>query len=258
MFIDNLLKSFDAFLLILLRITTFLIFAPVFNSRIFPMMARLGLAFFLALIYFYSVGLSLNFPSVSAWDFVFYALREFLIGLVMGFYVSLIFSAFQLAGTIYGYQMGFGIISILDPEAMESVSLTGQLKYLLAILLFFATDCHHGLLLALFNSFRLIPIGAMSFKGALVKELFSVLSGSFLIALQIALPIMAILLIIDIGLGIIGRTIPQLNVFIIGFPLKIAIAFLTLMFILPGLKVVMEGILSGLSQGVEKVLFYLR
>lgn len=255
---EGFLRNFDAFLLGFIRIGAFLFFAPVFNSRVLPTLSRLGWALFLTLILFFSKGFSLSVPSLSVWALAFYAFKEFIVGLIMGFYISLIFSAFQLAGTIYGYQMGFGIISILDPEAMESVSLTGQLKYLLAILLFFSTNCHHSLLLALFNSFKIIPIGGMSFKGGLIKELFSMLSGSFLIALQIALPIMAILLIIDIGLGIIGRTIPQLNVFIIGFPLKIAIAFLTLMFLLPGLKVVMEGILNGLSQGIEKVILYIK
>lgn len=255
---ESLLRDFDVFLLGFLRISAFLLLAPVFNSRVLPTLSRLGWAFFLTLILFFSKGFPLSVSPLSVWAFALYALKEFAVGLITGFYISLIFSAFQLAGTIYGYQMGFGIISILDPEAMESVSLTGQLKYLLAILLFFATDSHHSLILALFNSFKLIPIGGMSFRGSLIKELFSILSGSFLIALQIALPIMAILLMIDIGLGIIGRTIPQLNVFIIGFPLKIAVAFLTLMFLLPGLKVVMEGILNGLSQGVERVIFYIR
>jgi len=255
---ESLLRNFDAFLLAFLRITAFLLFAPVFNSRVLPTMARLGFAFFLTVILFYAGGLFVKLPPLSLWTFVIYALREFLVGLIMGFYISLIFSAFQLAGTIYGYQMGFGIISILDPEAMRSVSLTGQFKYLLAIMLFFSTNSHHSLIMALFNSFNLLSVGVINLKGGLIKELFSMLTGTFVIALQIALPIMAILLIIDISLGIIGRTIPQLNVFIIGFPLKIAIAFLTLMFILPGLKILMEGILGGLSQGVEKVLLYLK
>lgn len=256
--VENLLRNIDVFLLALLRITAFLLFAPVFSSRVLPTLARLGFAFFLTLILFYSGGLSVSLPSLSLWELSLYALKEFLVGLLLGFYVSLIFSAFQLAGTIYGYQMGFGIISVLDPEAMESVSLTGQLKYLMAIMLFFSTNSHHGLIMALFNSFKFLSIGGMKLKEGLIKELFLMLTGSFLIALQIALPIMAILLIIDISLGIIGRTIPQLNVFIIGFPLKIAIAFLTLIFILPGLRVLMEGILNGLSGGVEKILLYLK
>lgn len=255
---ETLLTRFDVFLLALLRITAFLIFAPVFNSRIIPVMARLGLALFLTLSLFYPVGTFFFIHSLSIFELVIYAVKEFLVGLVLGVFVSIVFLAFQLAGTIYGYQMGFGIISILDPEAMESVSLTGQLKYLLAIIIFFETNCHHNLLLALFNSFRVVSIGGAKVSEGLIRELLVVLGGSFVIAIQIALPIVAILLLIDGVLGIISRTIPQLNVFIIGFPLKIAVAFLTLMAILPGLRVLMEGVLNGLAQGVDRVLLFLK
>lgn len=255
---EDILRQFDAFLLAFLRITAFLFFMPVFSSRVIPALARLGLAFFLTLCLFYPFSSLFKISPLSSWELGLYALREFFVGIVMGTFVSIIFSAFQLAGTIYGYQMGFGVISILDPEAMESVSLTGQLKYLLAMFLFLETNCHHNLLLALFNSFNVVPLGSAKITKGLVKEIFLVFSGSFIIAVQIALPIIAILLMIDIALGIIGRTIPQLNVFIIGFPLKIGVATLTLIFLLPALRVLMGGLLNGLAQGVDKVLFYIK
>ena len=256
--LQDLLKHLDAFLLVFLRITAFLFSAPLFNSRTVPTVARLGLAFFLAIILFYPLYSFLKIPGFSPLRFGVYAIKEFLTGLAMGFSVSMIFSAFQLAGTIYGYQMGFGIISVLDPEAGVSVSLTGQLKFLLGVFLFLETNCHHYLLMALFNSFKLISLGGAKFTGGLTKEIVSIFGGMFLIAIQIALPIIAVLLIIDISLGIIGRTIPQLNIFVIGFPLKIAIAFLTLMFILPALKTFMEGVLGGLIRNLGEVIVHLK
>jgi len=131
------------------------------------------------------------------------------------------FSAVQLSGQIFGMQVGFGIVNVMDPLSETQISLLGQFVFLVAILLFMALDGHHILVKIVASSYSVLPMGAFSFTEPLGMEVTKWLTKAFIIAYKIGLPMIFTLLLISVLMGIIARTVPQMNVFIVGLPLKI-------------------------------------
>jgi flagellar biosynthetic protein FliR len=122
--------------------------------------------------------------------------------------------------------MGFFIANVLDPVSNGQVSVIAEIQYLMALVIFLIVDGHHALLQAVTESFRIVPLGGLHISGPLVQTIFEWTRGVFVIALKIGAPIMAALIFTNVALGIVARTVPQINVFIVGFPLQIAVGFL--------------------------------
>jgi flagellar biosynthetic protein FliR len=214
--------QFQAFLLYFLRGAGFLFVAPVVSARSVPSQFKVALAGGLALMF-----LALNQPALPArpyetavWAPM--AVGELIIGLAVGFLVGLIYVVFEFAGRIFGFQMGFGIVNVLDPQSQEEVSLTGEFLFTIVSLAILNLNLHHAFLLYWGRSFELVPAGGIDAAGFSIEAFGGMLTTLFVVALQIAAPLLAILFMLDFGLGIIARVVPQINVFLVGIPLKIA------------------------------------
>jgi flagellar biosynthetic protein FliR len=129
---------------------------------------------------------------------------------------------------LMGYQMGFAVANVLDPTSEERVSIIGQFIFIFGILYFLALDGHHMLIRALDQSYVMAPPMGVGLTGGTVTILVRMFTGMFVIGLQIALPIIGTLFLIDVSLGIIAKTVPQMNVFIIGLPLKTLVGLMIL------------------------------
>jgi flagellar biosynthetic protein FliR len=138
-----------------------------------------------------------------------------------------------MAGELIGVDMGFGIVNIIDPMSGEQVSLIGQYKYILSLLLFLIINGHHFLLNALRGSFLAIPLGAANFRGMITDQIIFMSTEIFKIAIQISGPALVALFLTTFVMGIIARTVPQMNIFIVGFPLKIFVGLFMLAISLP-------------------------
>lgn len=161
------------------------------------------------------------------------AFREFFIGLGIGFLASLPLYAFQVAGGFLGIQMGLGMVNILDPFSEAQVSILGQLKFMLALWFYLKWNGHLLLFQGLVQSFKLLPLGAWEWSWAIDPGFGKWLAEIFYLALKISLPFVGAMLLADIGLGFVARTVPQMNVFVLGFSLKILLGMLILMFMVP-------------------------
>ena len=150
--------------------------------------------------------------------------KEFGIGVFLGFFVSLIFVALQLAGQFIDYQTGFGLVNVIDPESRVQVPLAGRFLYLLAALLFLIIGGHHLIIRALVQSFSDIRLFT------LINQTFSQL---FFISFKIAAPVMAAVFLAEMSYGIIVRAVPQLNILIVGLPLKMGLGMIFLYLSLP-------------------------
>ncbi len=216
--------------------------APLLSSRNIPVLVKVGVSFFLSLVVFFAVfkGVNVNIP-VNLINILLLVGEQVLIGIAVGFVAMLIFSSVSLAASFYGFQMGFGIVNVIDPMSQGRVPVTGQFKTLVVMLLFLATDAHYLLVMALVNSFKLVPLTGFWVNTSVLSVIIKGFSGMFFTAVQISIPIIAVLLMIDIGLGIIAKTMPQLNIFIFGFPVKIMVGMLTMVVIMPVLVNMMEG-----------------
>lgn len=216
--------------LVFLRIASALAVMPVFGYRGVPVVVKAGLSVFMAFLILPGIqmpagwgGLNMGFFSVMALAF-----PEIIAGILVGMVTHFIFYGVELSGQYLGMQMGFGIVNVIDPNTEQQVSIIGQLQYLFAILIFLTLNGHHFLLSGLRETFIAVPVGGVQPQGDLVTLFVKMMGDLFVAGIKIAAPVMAAILLSEVALGIVARTVPQMNVFIVGFPLKIGLGLLAL------------------------------
>ncbi|SPU11604.1 flagellar biosynthetic protein FliR [Niallia circulans] len=230
---NELLSNFPAFLLILVRVTSFFLMLPFFSYRTIPTTFKVGLGFFLSLVMFWGM----DVPALTIdTGYYFLILKEALVGLSIGFVAYMLFSAIQIAGGFIDFQMGFAIANVIDPQTGTQSPLTGQYLTIIAMFFLLASNGHHLLLDGIYYSYQFIPLEQPWIKfgnGELAEFLIKTFSLMFMIAFQMSIPIVGSIFLVDVGLGIVARTVPQLNIFVVGVPIKI-IAGLIILFIVMG------------------------
>ncbi|MDY6934244.1 MAG: flagellar biosynthetic protein FliR [Spirochaetota bacterium] len=250
--------QFHIFLLIMLRMNSMIVVAPFFSSGVIPFRIKAILSFFITLVIFPVVATKGYALPGNMGEFALLILREITIGLFLGFLIGVIFSAFQLAGQYFSVQIGFGINEVLDPLGQVSIPIVGQLKNLMGLLVFMFIYGHHFLIKAIFRSYELVPIISLERESSmtLLKFLVHSLSGMFVIALKIALPVVATIFLVSVSMGILAKAAPQMNIMMLGFPLKIATAFGILLLISPLIIRIMQVSLERTFKFITKVLLY--
>jgi flagellar biosynthetic protein FliR len=236
------------FFFIFLRVTVVLFFVPIFGSRMIPIQVKTALSLIISFALFsFLLQPDYNLPWFDKPLALILAIaREVMLGMTIGFAARLIFAALQLGGQVISFQMGYGMVNILDPISQTQSSIMVQWTNLLLILVFLATNAHHWFIRAITKSFELIPIGGAHFPPSLTENLVYLSSNIFVISLKIMAPVIAALLFTKAALGIIARTVPQMNIFIIAFPLQIAVGLFIFGLTLP----FMVGFMSKLAQGL--------
>ncbi|NLJ99964.1 MAG: flagellar type III secretion system protein FliR [Clostridia bacterium] len=237
----------QSYLLILVRIASFMVTAPVFSIRTTPTYLKIGLSTIIAFLLFPVVGQGQLIPQGMG-NFIYMVILEVVVGLALGFAAALAFTAIRVAGELIDLHVGFSMASLLDPHTGSGTTLVGRFLYILAILLFLALDGHHSLLLALGGSFDLIPLGGAVLNKEIATEVISFFTSMFLLGFKIAAPFMAVVILTDISLSLVSRTVPQINVFIMGFPLKAGLGIFVLIIIMPLFLAAVNGIISQMEQ----------
>lgn len=223
--------DFVRFSLGFIRLGTFLAVIPLFNMRNVPMMAKLGLAALCSLIAMPPLAENWNIESWGTLALL--ALHEVVVGLALACVVILAFSIVNFAGHYVDTPIGFGMASVFDPAIGGQVPVFSQFYYIMAVLVFLGVDAHLWLIQAVQHSFTAIPLGGLIQIEPAFWLVIDLVKQIFIVGIQIALPITATLLLTDIGLGIVIRAVPQINVFVLGFPIKILVGMLIVYFGLP-------------------------
>ncbi len=244
------LPQLQLFFLVFLRVGAIMITIPVFESRSIPQLFKLALAFTASLALFPLLGLEAVPISSSIIGLGIGAAGEILLGLVIGFSVKLIFAGIQLAGQMAGYQMGMAIANVMDPAESQQIPLLAQFNNLCALLIFLALNAHHWFIRALTQSYRLVPPFNARFDGALTEHLIQLAGKMFVIAIQVGAPIIATLLVTSVAFGLIARTVPQMNVFIVAMPLKIGVGLVFLGLSLPYFSAFLKKVFDGLGHHI--------
>lgn len=223
----------ESFLLVLARLSGLFLVAPIFSSRQIPnrVKALILVVLSAAMAYFIPVKYAFTIPNAAY--FIAALAVEIIVGFTMGFVAYVVLAAIQLAGQIMDMQMGFGIVNVVDPQTGTQIPLMGNLTQVLALLIYLGIDGHHYLLQALAQSYQVIPVLGLHFNSGLWDLLLEITVYMFVIGVKIALPFLAALLTADVAMGFMARTVPQMNVFIVGLPLKILLGLFTLMILLP-------------------------
>ena len=218
--------EFERFLFVFFRVGALILFVPVLGSRQIPSSMKIGFILFLSIVIFPLVqDRSVPEPQ-GTFELSIFLISDVTIGLGIAFIARLIFTAVQIAGTVVDFQMGFGVVNVIDPQTDTQVSVTAQFHNIIAVLIFLAIDAHHFIIQAIVESFFIINPAEINFASITPEYMLYLFSATFTTAVKIAAPIMAILFFLSVGLGLVARTVPQMNVFIVGFPLQIGVGLL--------------------------------
>jgi len=221
-------QQWPAFLLCFMRVAAIIGSMPVLSGGQTPARVRAGLALVLAIVIFPVVAGRIPEIPFVPWRILVFGVQEVLLGFMLGFIGRLLFLAAQFGGTILGFQMGFAAANILDPQSQQQIQLMSQFQNVLASLVFLAVDGHHVFLHALTRSFEVLPPGGGMHLHNAVQSMMAMTGDMFVLGLQLTAPIYVILILSDFILGIMSRIFPQLNAFMLKFPINIGVAFLFL------------------------------
>jgi len=214
-------------ILILLRITAFIVVSPGFSFKGLPNIYKVALSAALTFLVYMSI------PEVELIEnmilFGIYAMKETLFGLAIGYVTKLVFSTMEIAGHLVDFQVGFSMASVYDPSMGIQASNYGRLYYWMSICIFFLLDIHHKVISTLIKSFEYVPLNTITFDGFSVEAILNIFSRVFELALNLAAPMIIVVLVTDVVLGVISRTVPSINVLILGMPLKALVSFLAAM-----------------------------
>ena len=222
------------FLLMLTRCSGIFMIAPFFGSLNIPVTIRAAAAFAFTLVLFPVVdGLGTVAAPPSVWAFAGSVLAELFIGWLIGFVAYVCFSAIHMAGKVMDMQVGFAVVNVMDPTSGQQIPLIGSLLYNLGIIVFLVTNGHPVIITALAESFRMVPLAAMQPNLSLTMLLVDFTNGIFVTGMKIAMPVTFAILLVNVALGILARTMPQMNIFVVGIPLQLMVGVGVLSMLLP-------------------------
>ena len=213
-----------------------------------PAYYKIGFSYFTAVILSYSIPV----PGTGAYNsiFAFFLLvaKEFMIGLILGYISYLIITAIYLAGQMIDMHIGFGMVNVLDPVSNIQIPVTADLYFILTLLIFLAIDGHHLLIYTLSESFSRLPVGStIIMEKPLFDSVVRLFGSVFVISFKIAAPVTAAILVVDVALGVIAKAVPQVNVFIVGLPIKILIGLLVIFLTLTAFRNIVHVLTDGMQ-----------
>jgi len=244
----------DVFLLIMARMGGIFLIGPVFSNRVIPRQVKVLLTLAFTIIMF--AGLQLKTPVIptNLGPFTVYLVSEMVIGLIIGFVAQFTFAAVQFAGQAIDMQIGFGIVNVIDPVYGTQAPLIGSFQNVLALLLFLTTNSHHYMIAALYQSYARIPIFGLA-GGKEVSLVMIDLFGTMLITgLKLAIPVVGAIFVAEMALGLIARTMPQMQVFFVGIPAKIFLGIMLLVMILPIYVTTIQFLFEGSYQDTLRII----
>jgi flagellar biosynthetic protein FliR len=234
---------FWSFLLVFVRCSAMLLTSPAFAAQGTPAAVRVMTTLALAGALSAVVGPELQGAPVDFYAAAGAVLGEAVAGVVLGGFVSLAFSAFQMAGSILDLQIGMGASHVLNPVSGVPSTLLAQFKHLLAIVVLLCLNGHHLMLRALVDSYGAMPSAGLSVQ-AMQASFVELLGQACVMGIQIAAPVAAVGIVVDAALGIVNRAVPQMPVFLVGLPAKVGMG-------LAGLSVALPLIATGVSGALD-------
>ena len=245
------------YLLLHLRFIGLMFSSPIFTATLTPAPFRYIFAVMLTVC---SVGIikTEEIPLIYFDEVIFIAaicLRELIIGIALGFISSLPLFALRVAGEQTGSVMGFAMAQMMDPTTQQETSIIGQLHFLVAMWFYFRWNGHLLMVQALIETLKLVPPGQISLFPAGDLSIGTWLQNIFVLAIRMVIPFYCALVLSDIGLGFLARTVPQMNIFVVGLPVKVMLGFMVLAAVIP---LIMDLIHANLERWIEFALSVIR
>ena len=255
-FFDVLQGQIAGFLLVLTRTGGIFFVSPFFGSLNIPVQIRVATAFAMAVLIFPTL-MDEMIVEAPATVLMFAALivQELFVGWLIGFIGYIVLSAINMGGKIMDMQVGFTIAQVMDPTSNEQSPLIGSFLYNLTIIYFLAVNGHHMIVAALIESFRAVPFNSVTLNPAMADFMGNVTNGIFLVGMKIAMPVTFSILMTNVGMGILARTMPQMNIFVVGVPMHLMIGTAMLAMLMPFyvlfLDVIFDDMYTNISTAIK-------
>ena len=251
-------QELSRFFLIFARVSIFFSLFPFFSSQVIPNLSKLGLALLVALALYPVVDLKDSAVPASPVAMVRLTLGEFTVGLVLGILLQVFFEGVKMMGEVVGFQTGFSITNILDPQNGVQVSVLSNMAYLMCVVLFLILNGHHILLNSIRESFEIIRVGSVGLSEKGFEDVIGKCGEMFIIAVKIGAPVMACLLLVNMAFGIITKMIPQMNVMIVAFPAQIIAGLFFFGISLAILGALMDTYMSLMNSWAHRAMILMR
>jgi flagellar biosynthetic protein FliR len=232
-------------ILMSMRIGGLLMTAPVFSHRSIPRQIVLAMTLGLAVVLLPLMSGN-GLPQVNSLiQLTILCLKELLVGILIGLVFTIIFLGINLAGSIIGFQIGFSMVSVMDPNSPDPVSVISEFWFLLATLIVLIINGHHMIISGLVDSFKVIPLGMSTPSGAVGEWFMKYSAFVFVLAVKFAAPIMITVFLAEVAMGVLARTMPQMNIFIVGFPVKIFVGLFMIAVSLPAFSYLLTKVCAN-------------
>jgi len=234
LFLD-LFNNIDILLVVLVRLVGFFMMLPLFSGSSIPVTLRVMFIVPLAFIVYSSGVVTTIFYQDSVLGLGVLLIKEFFTGFSMSFAVYIIFTIMYMAGQFIDYQIGFSMVSVLDPVSQIQVPITGNLLNIFMLLILIRSGGFHVFVATIYRSFEVLPIGraVVLNNSAVPMIIINLIMEYFALGVQLAVPIIGTIMIVDISMGFLVKAAPQMNVFVVGMPIKLIVGLVVLYAIVP-------------------------
>lgn len=244
------------FSLILMRMSGFILLNPILGRRNIPMQVKAGFIFVLTLtVYSFSAGDA--FDIANPLEYGFLLLKEFAAGYVIGYVTELFFFVVTFAGYVMDFQMGLSMSTVYDPQSNTQVPITGSLLQAFYVLLFFAVDGHLALMKILLQSAEIVPYGGIVITQNLALRVIDLFSECVIMGIKFAFPILAAEFLIEIGVGILNKIVPQINIFVINIQLKVIVGLGLLVFLISPIGEYLSNLVTVMIKTIQEIITFL-
>jgi len=237
------------------RLSGLFMMAPFFSHSAIPMQVKAAIVILFSLLMHFGLGVGFHAPPMDEYMLVVGIIMEFGAGAAMGLVLTIFFSAISYAAGIIAPQMGMAISQLVDPSTQQMQPLISTFFSLIAVLFFIAINGHHMLLEGLYQSYRLVPLGGFTISSGFSHELLEIGSLLFIIAFKLSAPVLAVIIFMNIGMAIMARAVPQVNVLVVGFIVTISVGMMILSMFLPIFNTFFQELME---EAVSKMMWLLK
>ena len=249
---DIIFVKYMVFLMVFIRMTAMILFNPALGRKNIPVPIKMGLSFITALLVTSSLNTNVTFTGMP--ELILACLKEVLIGFAISFIFQMFLSMVLIAGEIIDLQMGVGMSKVYDPQSNVSMPISGSIFNLMFMLIFFVGNGHLNLIKIVTLSFQILPPGPGIFNFTAGHFIVQIFANVLVLAIKLSLPIVAIEMISEMGMGVLMRSVPQINVFVVGLQLKLLIGLLMIILMLTNATNMFDSVIKTMFENIERSL----
>ncbi len=245
-------ENLEFYLLVLIRISSFVMVAPFFNYQTIPMKWKFVISMVLSIVVIQSIpAVSLEYTGIIGFSAL--VVKECAVGLVLGYMCNICLFIVTFAGQLMDMEMGLSMANMFDPLTNIQVSVSGSMYTYLVMLVMMATNMHHYVIRAILETFQFFTVGQAVFNGDIVEMAIGFVANYFVVGFRIVLPVFACMLVINVVLGVLTRAAPQMNMFVVGMQVKVMVGILLLLIIVSTIPTVADFIFGKMKDVVVDV-----